>query len=225
MKSNRIVIVFFSLLLTAVSAFADAGNALTAKTFQFKFKDAERAAALIKPLMSGSGSVSIQPSTNTLTVTDSAENLKSIAAALAKFDAPAQAFKLQIRLVSAARVPNAPKVPEELKDVAAKLSGVIGFNSFEQLGSINVETHEGDPVVVDQLAPEYRADLRVGEYDAASDSLRVADFRLQRGPKNGELTQVLKTTLNLRLGQTFIMGASKLPQSNRALMLVIVAKR
>ena len=227
MKSKCITFLF-ALLMSVSVAFADDGGAgLSAKTFQFKFKDAERAATLIKPLRSGEGTLSIQPSSNTMVVTDHSDNLKNIAATLAKFDAPAQSFKIEIRLVAASRSASGGKVPEGLKDLAAKLS-VLKFNSFEKLGEITAEAKEGDPVMVDQFAPGYRADFRLGEFDPGSDSIRVGDFRLQRvqgDPKNAELTQLLKTSLNLKIGQQVILGASKDPQSDRALMLVLVSKR
>ena len=34
-----------------------------------------------------------------------------------------------------------------------------------------------------------------------------------------------KTTLNLRIGETYIVGATKNAQSQRALMIVLVARR
>ena len=44
--------------------------------------------------------------------------------------------------------------------------------------------------------------------------------------QHDQLTQVLnKTSLNLKLGQTLILGASKGTTSQRALMLVIVARQ
>lgn len=229
-KLKQLMTFLCALLISTTLAFAepDAQSGLTARTFQFKFKNAERAAAVIKPLMSGDGSLSIQPSSNTLVVTDRTENIRGIVAALEKFDTPAQAFRVEVKLVAASRSAT-PAVPAELRDVSAKLSGVLRFNAFEKLGELNAEAKEGDPVVVEQFAPGYRAEFRVGEYDPATDTVRVNDFKLQRvqgdGKSSAEVTQVLKTSLNLKLGQTVILGASKLPQSNRALMLVVIAKR
>jgi hypothetical protein len=36
---------------------------------------------------------------------------------------------------------------------------------------------------------------------------------------------MLKTTLNLKLGLTLVLGATKQPNSQRALMIVVTAKR
>lgn len=227
---NRIVVMMMTLLLSATFAFAEPApdSALTARTFQFKFKNADRAAVVIKPLMSGEGSLSIQPASNTLVVTDRPENVKSIVAALAKFDSPAQSFRIAVKLVAASRAAT-PSVPPDMKEISAKLSGVLKFNAFESLGELNAEAKEGDPIVVDQFSPGYRAEFKMGEYDPATDTIRVNEFKLQRiqgDPKaSKDVQQLLKTSLNLKLGQTVILGASKLPQSDRALMIVVVARR
>lgn len=225
---KRYVIAILLVLMTCGAALAEPaadGKALTVRTYQFKYKDADRAAAAIKALMSAEGSLSIQPSANSLVVTDHPDNLKQISAALATFDAPAQAFKLSVRLISAAKLEGSPRVPDELRDVAPKLA-MLRYNSFEDLGSIEVEGHEGEPGLVD-MQTGYRADFRIGEYDPASDSVKINDFRLSKlqGAHKDELAQLLKTSLNLKLGQTVILGASKASGSQRALMLVIVARR
>src|SRR5437868_13967708 len=101
-------------VLTAVCAFLlvcgvamaeprEPGQPLTVRTFTFKHKEADKAAAAIKTLLSAEGSMSIQPSTNALVVTDRAENLKAIARTLADFDADAKSFHLSVRIVSATR--------------------------------------------------------------------------------------------------------------------------
>lgn len=195
---------------------------LAVRTFTFKYKDADKAAAIIKPLVSAEGSMSIQPSANALQVTDRAENLRQISKAIADFDAPAKAFRLTVRLVSASRVATPAKVGEELKDVAQKLS-MLRFNSFESVGEANIESKEGDSGNID-MPSGYRAEFKLGEYDAASDSIKIHDFRLSKLQKD-QLTFVLKTTLNLGIGQTYIVGASKAPESQHALMIVLIARR
>jgi Bacterial type II/III secretion system short domain. len=229
MKLKSTLFVFLSMLLLsgiAMAEPADAGHALSVHTFAFKFKDAEKAAAAIKSLISADGSMSIQPASNSLVVTDRADNLKAISKALADFDTDAQMFRLSVRIVSAARVEGAaPKIADDLKDVAQKLA-LFRYNSFENSGEANVVGKEGDNGLVD-MATGYRADFRFGEYDPASDSIKVNDFHLSRlqGPQKDQLTSLLKTSLNLRLGQTYIVGATKAPQSQRALMIVLVAHR
>ena len=222
---KRAVILTTVLLMLTGAAFGDdaatGAKSLSVRTFTFKYKDAEKAAAAIKSLVSAEGSMSIQPSTNALVVTDRAENVKSIAKVLSEFDVPPQPFRIFVRLVGASRG-ESPRVTDDTKDIAPKLA-MLGFNALEDLGSADVSGREGDPGIV-TLPTGYRADFKFGDYDPASDSIQVADFRLSR-QQSDQLTPLLKTTLNLRIGQTYILGATKAPKSQRALMIVLVARK
>ncbi|HEY0144444.1 MAG TPA: secretin N-terminal domain-containing protein [Thermoanaerobaculia bacterium] len=222
---QRMLVVMLALFLVAAPAFADAADAgkkLSVQTFQFKHKPAEKAAAAIKSLLSADGSLAMQATPNALVITDSPENLKKIAAALAEFDQPAQAFRLSIRLVSAGRgaANEAPRVPAELRDIAPKLQ-LLRYTQLENAGQAEVLGKEGETGLV--TLGSYRADFRFGEYDQASDSIKVSDFNLLRAADD-TLTPMLKTTLNLKLGQTVIIGATRQPNA-RALMIVVTAKR
>lgn len=222
---KRLLILMLTLALMSLPAFADAadaGRSLTVRTFQFKHKQADLAASAIKSLLSTEGSMAIQPAANSLVVTDAPENIKRIAAALAQFDAPAQPLQLSIRLVSASRAAaDAGRVDASLKDVASKLA-LLRYNVLDVAGSADVTGSEGEAGLVDLGA--YRADFRFGEYDPATDSVKLSDFKLLR-LEGDQLTPILKTTLNLTVGQTVIIGATKQPQSQRALMIVVTAKR
>ena len=226
MKRFTTIVLTLLLVSVSVSAFADdagdAGKSLSVRTFQFKFKKAENAAAVIKPLMSAEGSISIKAAGNSLVVTDLPENMKKIADALANFDKEAQPFRLSVRLVSAGRgADNEGRVPSELRDVAPKLA-MLRFNVLDAIGNAEVMGKEGEPGQIDLNG--YRADFKFGAYDPASDSINLVDFKLSQ-LTGDQLTQVMKTTLNLKLGQTVIIGATKNAQSQRALMIVFTAKR
>src|SRR5512141_717691 len=144
---------------TALADAADAGKTLSVRTFQFKFKEADRAANVIKPLVSADGTMAIQPSSNSLVVTDHAENLKSIAAALLQYDAPARNVRLSVRLVGAGRADpaSAAEPPSELKDITTELS-LLRFNAFERLGDSELQGKEGEPGLLDFGA--YRAEFK-----------------------------------------------------------------
>lgn len=224
---KRLLLFVLMLLLAAPAAFADdaaeVGKSLTVRTFQFKHKQAENAASAIKGLLSAEGSMSIQPSANSLVVTDLPENLKKIVAALAQFDKPAQPFRLSVRLVSAGRtVPGeAPQISEEVRDLESKLA-LLRYNLLDGVGAAELTGKEGEPGLLDLNG--YRADFKFGEYDPASDSITLKDFKLSR-LAGDQLAPLMKTTLNLKLGQTVIIGATKQAQSQRALMIVLSAKR
>lgn len=221
---KRLLTIVLTLLFLSVSAFADdaaeVGKSLTVRTFQFKYKKAENAATAIKPLMSAEGTVTLRPAANSLVVTDLPENMKKIAATLADFDVEAQPFRLSVRLVAAGRG-TAARVAPELRDIESKL-GLMRYNALDSLGSADVLGKEGEAGQIDLNG--YRADFKFGEYDPASDSINLVDFKLSRLEAD-QLAPMMKTTLNLKLGQTVIIGATKQAQSQRALMIVFSAKR
>jgi len=223
---KRLFIALCALLLVTGSAMAEPrqpGQALTVRTFTFKHKEADKAAAAIKSLLSSDGSVTIQPSTNALVVTDHAENLKAITKTLSEFDAAAQPFRLQVRIVAAARQQGAAaRVPKNLEDIRDWLT-VLPYQSFEQLGDADVQGKEGEPSLVD-ISSGYRAGFKFGDYDPASDSIHISDLQISK-VQNDQLTSLLKTSLNLRLGETYVVGAARAPESKRALMIVLVARR
>src|SRR5262245_43941017 len=142
MKLKRVAVLCFTLLLVCGSAFAEPrdGEKITVRTFQFKYKDAEKATAVIKPMLSPEGSISIQAGTSALVVSDRPENLKEIAAALVKFDAAPQMFRLDVRIIAASR-DGSGSVPAELKDLAPKLA-LLRFNTVESLGSADMTGRE-----------------------------------------------------------------------------------
>ncbi len=224
--TKRLMICFVTLFLAAAPAFADAapaeaGKSLSVRTFQFKHKSAEAAAAAIKSLRGIEGSVSI--TANGLVVSDTPENLKKIAAAISAFDVPPQSFRLAIRLVSAGRVRagEEPRVAEEIRDIAPKLA-LLKYNALDNIGAADVAGNEGEAGLLE--LDNYRADFKFGAYDAASDSIQLSDLKLSRR-EGDQLTQLLKTTLNLKLGQTVILSATRQPNAGRALMIVVSAKR
>ncbi len=220
--TRRIALTLFLALALCGSAFADdAQKGLSVRPFQFRHKEADRAAAIIKSLLSSEGTMNIQPATNTLVVTDRAENLKVIAEKLAEYDGEPASIQLSVRLVSAGRVDGEGRVPDDLRDVASKLR-MLRYNSLESLGSATIETREGQQSIV-ELQNGYRADFRIGEYDPVTKSVQVIDFKLSRAQKD-QLAEVLKTTLNLKTGVTHILAATRAAESNRAVMLVVSAK-
>ena len=220
-------------LLTALCAFLlvsglaiaeprEPGQALTVRTFTFKHKEADKAAAAIKTLLSADGTMSIQPATNALVVTDHPDRLAAIAKTLAEFDAAAQPFKLSVRIVAASRAAGAAHIPANLQDIKEWLS-VLPYQAFEQLGDADVQGKEGVPGLVD-LAGGYRADFKFGDYDPASDSIKISDLQISKVQKD-QVTSLLKTSLNLRIGQTYLVSAARAPESKRALMIVLAARR
>jgi hypothetical protein len=223
---KRLVLILMVLLPLSSAALADAadvGKSLSVRTFSFKHKQAETAAGAIKALLSADGTMSIQPKTNSLVITDDPANLRRIASALAEFDTAPQAFRLSVRVLSAGRTPNgkATRLPEELKEVETQLA-LLRYTSVETVGVAEAAGKEGEPSLIDLT--QYRADFKFGPYDPASDTIELSDFKLSR-LEGDQLSPMMKTTLNLKIGHTVVLGVTRDAKSQRALMLVLSAKR
>lgn len=220
---KRIFLLICIMLLTAGVALAEpaaGGKALSVRTFQFKYKDVDRAAAIIKPLLSAQGSLSMQPSERSLVITDRPENLSAIASALAEFDSAPRPLKLSIRLVMASRTETPSRVSGDLIDVATKLA-MLRYNSVESLGQADIESREGDTGAV-ELANGYRAEFRLGDYDPASKTVTISEFKLSK-QQDSQLKELYKTTLNLKVGQTLILAVTR--QGQRAVVVVLAARK
>lgn len=222
MKRNVQILLVLALTF-GTPVFAQAEKALVAKSFDLRHKDPEKVASVIKPLMTENGSVSMQPGRKLLVVTDTEEALSQIAAVIGQYDMPPRIYSVDLKLVSAGREANPQPVPKGMEDLAEKLSGVLRFNSFRRIGEISASGEEGDSSVVS--FDGYRASFDFGEYDPVSRTLRISEFRLDRtSGENADSTPLLKTSLNVGIGQTVILGAARQPNAGRALMIVVRAR-
>ena len=218
-RLTKMAVVAILLVLT-VPVWA-AGESLVSRAFELQHKDPQRVIETIQGLLSRDGSYSIQPARQTIVVTDTPANIEKVAGILAELDVPARSYTLQLTLVSASRSTNPPQVPADLVEISKKLSGVLRFNTFEKLGSTIARGNEGTSM---SLAIDgYHAAFGFGQYDPLSQSLKVEDFRLDR-TKDSTGSPLIRTSLNLRVGQTVVLGASRQPESGKALMIVLLVE-
>lgn len=211
-----------TLILLMLAWTGVAQESISARSFTLKHKTPEAAAAVVKSLMTAEGSFSIQPGKESLVITDRKDVLERIAAVIEEFDAPPRLYSIELVLVSAGREASPPAVPRELRELSEKLSGVLRFNSFRRIGGSTVAGREGDSSVL--TFDGHRASFDFGEYDPVSGSLRIEQFRLDRVDGDAEGRTLLETSLNLRVGQTVVLGAARQPDAGRALMIVVRAR-
>lgn len=218
-RISRLITVLL-LLAVAMPVWA-ANDSLVARAFELRHKDPQRVIETIQGLLSGEGSYAIQPAKRTIVVTDTAAALDKVARVIAELDVPARNYTLQLTLVSASRSANPRAVADDLAEISRKLSGVLRFNTFEKLGSVSARGDEGNDLVLS--IDGYHAAFGFGQYDPLSQSLKIEDFRLDR-TKDSTGSPLIRTSLNLRVGQTVVLGASRQPESGKALMIVLLAE-
>lgn len=206
----------------------DAGGALATRVFAIRYKDVDDVYLLVSPHLGPRGSIRAQPRQKTLAVVDTEASLARIAALVAAYDLPPRTVEVSVQLIMATAGPGATEeAPPPIRGVIEKLNALsTRWNDYRLLGSARVLGTEGERTHL-RVGDDYRVDFRIDEVSDETRVIRFRPFELQkRDPRvegNERYEPVLNTVLNLRDSQVFIVGASKVERSNRALFMTITA--
>jgi len=215
------------LIAIAVAAGA-AETAASVKVFVLRYKRVEEATLLVRPLLSDSGSIVLQARINALTITDRPAALAAITQALSQFDVPPRGYSIAVKMVRARADASAGDLSREIGGIGNKLREVFRFNDYALIDSAVLAGAEGDSVSY-LLGGEYRLSFRI-EPAGQGTTLRLAAFSLARerpvpGPGGRHIVSPLfRTTLNVGLNQTLVLGASKEEASKKALLLILLVQ-
>ncbi|HJZ11370.1 MAG TPA: hypothetical protein VJ521_04425 [Acidobacteriota bacterium] len=212
------------LLLFCGSVFAQ--EVVLTKAITVKFRKLEEVASLINPMLSEKGAVTLQPKMRTVVIQDYHKNLRSIEMAVAKFDTPPAAFELSVKLVQATKGNGAANGPSQTEDWE-KVGQVLRFDHFSVLDSELVHSVMGQPSNV-LLAKDYQLQFVADVIPEGNGIVRLKNFRLNKKKKDAAGKEIfaplLSMTLNLRDQETLVLGASRFEDSDRALLVILLAK-
>lgn len=210
-------------LAAALPPVAVAADGLPVRVFVLRYKRAEEAILLVRPILSDSGTILIQSKLNALTVTDDPIKLATIAQALAQFDAPPRGFSIAVKMVRARADAPAGDLSREIGGIGNKLREVFHFNDYSLVDSAVLQGTEGETVSY-LLGGQYRVGFQIDPAGQAS-SLRLSQFALSRervGERGRRVeTPLFRTTVNVGLNQTMVIAASKEEASKKALILIL----
>ena len=185
-----------------------------------RYRAAEDALGVVRPLLSPRGSAEVQPDGNTLVIRDSIASLARIVPALRAFDRPSEPLRLEVLVVRAGPEGGAASarstVPRALE---AKLKKLLPFDSYELLAEADLGTREGESVTY-EIGAGYSLRFDVGLV-VAGRQLRLEDFRVFQ---QGREAPLIRTNLRLLLGKTYSLGFAKSQDSPTALMVVITGR-
>jgi len=199
------------------------------RVFQLHFRPAREAALLVEPLLSAEGSLLIQPKLNAITVRDSAAVLERVAAAVAAWDVAPTNYTIRLRVLLASTTPPTPGPAAPLiSGVGSELQQLFRFTSYSELDTLLVTAADGATVEAG-VADRYhiRFAVRAVPQDAERLQLAQLEFTRRVAAEGGaeKLQPLLRTTLTVRTGQPFVLGAAGSEEANRALVLVVLAER
>jgi hypothetical protein len=201
---------------------------LTARAFTIRYKGVDEVYLLISPYLSQRGSIQAQPHRRTLTVTDAPQNLDQIADLIRAYDVPPRAVEVAVQLIMAQAAAGSPApAPPPIKGVIDKLNALsTRWNDYRLVGNARVLGTEGEHSSL-RVGDDYRVQFRIDRVMEESRVIRFKPFALERRELsvegNERYSPVLDTVLSLRDSQLFIVGASRMERSNRALFMTITA--
>ena len=210
---------------------AAAPGTVVIRVFTLRYRRAEEVALLVRPLLTDEGSVILQPKLNTLTVRDTAGAVDRAAQAIASYDLPPRAVEISVTLLKATSEPKRPGPggPVERRPVSEVITGVgeqlkkrFNYTDYQRLDSVVVQGTEGDSVAY-AIGGQYRLAFLV---DPSGDErlIRLKDLSLERLTKDdkGKETrrEILKTSINVQAGHTYICGIGKDESACDALFVV-----
>jgi hypothetical protein len=196
------------------------------RLFRLQYKSIDEAVALIRPLLSEDGTLLLQPQRRAITVHDRPERLAQVQEFLSAWDVPPRNVRLTIQLIRARAVEGgAVRLSQELRGVGEALKDVTRWTDYENVGSVSVTTSEGGSATLN--VDEYRISLVLDQVAEAGASVRLKRFVLEKReplPGGGErLRPIWDTVLNLKTEQLTVLGATRLEQSQKAILLTVSA--
>ena len=195
---------------------------LVLHAYTLRYQQALEAIPLIQPLLTGRGTLELQPGGNTLVIRDTVAALARIVPVLHAFDHPAQPLKVEILIVRASRTAVSPQLnhsdlPEPL---TRRLRELLPYEIYELQAQANLGSQEGQAVAY-ELGDDYVVSFRLGTLMEAK-RIRLANFEVSRRAGRSRATvPLVHTSLNLCLDQTMSLGLARSEGSRDALIIVV----
>jgi hypothetical protein len=211
-----------------VSQVAPGADGLVTRVFTLRYKSVDDAYLLVSPWLTPKGSLRAQPHQKTLTIVDTPDGVKQAETLITGFDLPPRVVQVAVQLIlaSAEKNPIVP-TPPPIKGVVDRLNALsTRWSDYKLVGDARVLGTEGERSTL-KVGDDYKVDFRIDQIADESRIIRFKPFELARKEPAIEGQEryqpVLNTVLNLRDSQLFIVGASKMERSDRALFMTITA--
>lgn len=196
---------------------------LVLHAYTLKHRKASDALPMVSDLLSGRGTVELQPGSNTLVVRDTIAALGRIVPSLRSYDHPARPLTLELYIVKATRSATAEPRSDLPDLLTRRLRALLNFDIYQVQAQALLDSLEGQAVTY-AVSGEYEVSFRIGTV-VAPGRVKLSDFRISRRNSRGPQPQLLMhTNLNLRLDHTTSLGLARSEMSAEALMVVLTLR-
>ncbi len=216
-------------LALAVCALAAAAQAREIRAFSIKHRPVRELPTLVEPLLSPSGSFTIQPQFNLLTVQDTPEAIDRVARFLDAWDVRPSVYKVRISVLLGTAVPSAKASESGQSPLGGELLKVFHFTSYREIETVQVTAADGAAIEAAVGDPYHlRFTLRTVPGDPTRVQLSQLEVSRRQQVVSGggmALRPVLRTTVSLEIGQTAVVGAARAEGASEGLVLVMGVTR
>ena len=207
---------------TAVLSTACRGPDLQVRTFEVQHIAASEAAGLVDPYVYGDrpgapGMISVIE--GAITVRETEDNLEQISRVLAQFDEPRPEVRLHFQLVEADGFTGADPA---IATVEAELRKIFQFRGYRLAGETAVAVTDGARLSQHLRAADGTYTITAEADRATGQGVRLHEVTLWSPAPRSE--PILMTTVNVRPGQTLVLGSSPKDGSSATLLLTVRAE-
>jgi hypothetical protein len=199
---------------------ADDTTDLVIEAITLRYRNAAQAVQVVHPLLSGRGTVELQPGGNTLVLRDVPRAIKRIMPLLREFDQPANLVTVRVQIVAASSETGGSQVGPSLPAaLISRLRDLLRYENYSLLAKTEFAVQEGLEAAY-ELSNEYRVDFMLGRL-LEDRRISLEGFKISRRRGDGEMAPLIHTNLNLNLGRPMVLGLAESESSDRALMVVV----
>jgi len=228
-RAAAAVVAAAALLALLAPPAAGAPPVVVVRVFALKYRSADEALTVVRPLLSDAGSVMLDPHANELTLRDTAAAVERAAQAIAVYDVPMRGVDVAVTLLKASSDPKAaPSMTDasaEIRAIGEHLKKIFKGTDFTRLDSVVVRGIEGQRVAY-AIGGTYHLQFVL---DPSRDGrhLQLRDLSLERVRREGGKEtrgEILHTSINVGTGQPYVLGVGKDEAARGALFLVFYAE-
>jgi hypothetical protein len=213
MKRTLLATVAMTLMLAACQAGVD----LETRTFALEHMETQEAIQLIDPYVYGEregAPGALSGSERAITIRETADNLDQIARVLAEYDVPRPDIQLHFQLIQADGFTGQD---ERIAAVEEELRKIFQFEGYRLAGEAFVLA--ADRTYVEQgLGGDHVVGVNINYVSAST--IRLGEVRLYSHEGGDRLT----TTVNIRPGQTLVLGSASRVEDDVTLLLTVRAE-
>jgi hypothetical protein len=207
---------------------------LITKIIKVKYADVKELEKMLWPFVSREkgvqGRLTINESYNTITIHDLAEKIAVIEEVIKQFDIKPAEVEFTFHLLEASDVqesekpvPPVSQLPPDVKKVVEKLQTNFTYKHYYLLDSAILKSSESKHSRISLGgSSNYMLDIRWSLLSAGSSVIKISSFDLMKRSKNGG--PVLNTSLMIEDNVPVVVGFSKAPSDDKALITIVKAR-